>query len=194
VILATGPVLVLLLACAIKQEAFTTAKIVGTALAFGGVILLESEHGLLARSPLLIGDLITFVGTSSFAFYVVFSKNVARQYDSLSMNTSNLVVGAVALLPLALRQGLHLDWKAVGWAGWAGLFYMSAFSSVAAYLLFYWTLRHMSASRVAAVNYFQPLGAIVFSAIFIGEVPTRFLLAGAALVLIGVYLAERGRA
>jgi drug/metabolite transporter (DMT)-like permease len=59
-------------------------------------------------------------------------------------------------------------------------------------VLFYWTLRHMTASRVTAVNYFQPVGAIVLAAIFLGEHPTAHLLAGAALVVVGVYLAERG--
>ena len=80
----------------------------------------------------------------------------------------------------------------VGWAGWVGLFYMAALSSVAAYTLFYWVLRYMEASRLAAVNYLQPIGAILVAAAFLGEMPTRNLLLGGALILLGVYLAERG--
>lgn len=194
VILACGPVLVLLLARAMKQEVLTTVKILGTALAFGGVLVLESEHGLFARSPFLAGDLITLAGTTSFALWVVFGKKIAREYDSITMNAQNLLVAAVVLSPLALWQGIHLDWKSVGWVGWAGMFYMAAFSSVAAYVLFYWALRHMTASRVTAVNYLQPVGAIVLAALFLGEKATGYLLAGAALVLLGVWLAERGTA
>lgn len=193
VILACGPVIVLLLARAMKQEMLTTGKILGTALAFSGVLVLESEHGLFARSPFLVGDLITLAGTTSFAFYVVFGKEIAREYDSITMNTMNLVVAGAVLLPVAVWQGTHLDWKSVGWAGWAGMFYMAAFSSVAAYVLFYWALRHMTASRVTAVNYFQPVGAIVFAALFLGEKATGYLLVGAALVLVGVWLAERAK-
>ena len=95
------------------------------------------------------------------------------------------------LLPLAVRQGIELDWKSVGWAGWAGLGYMTVFSSVAAYTLVYWLLRHMEASRVAAINYLQPFIVILLSMAFLGEHPTGHLLAGGALVLVGVYLAER---
>jgi len=105
----------------------------------------------------------------------------------------NLFAGAVLFVPLAVREGAHLNWASVGWAGWAGLFYMAAFSSVAAYVLFYWVLRYMEASRVSAVNYFQPVGAIIVAATFLGEHPTRHLLIGGALILLGVYVAERAK-
>lgn len=194
VILACGPVIVLLVARAMKQEALTATKILGAAFAFTGVILLETEQGLFVRSPFLTGDLITLLGTTSFALYVVFGKRLAATYDALSMNTSNFVIAAIVALPLAIWQGIHLDWGSVGWAGWTGMFYMAAFSSVLAYTLFYWVLRYMTASRVTAINYFQPVGAIVLAALFLGEQPTGHLLVGACFVLVGVYLAERGTA
>jgi len=55
-------------------------------------------------------------------------------------------------------------------------------------------LRFMDASRVAAINYLQPIGALLVAAAFLGEVPTRHVLIGGALILAGVYLAERGGA
>jgi drug/metabolite transporter (DMT)-like permease len=100
------------------------------------------------------------------------------------------VAAAVMFLPLAIRQGIHLDWGQVGWAGWAGLLYMAVFSSVLAYTLFYWILRYMEASRVAAVDYLQPFIVVLLSMVFLGERPTGHLLAGGALVLLGVYLVE----
>jgi len=97
------------------------------------------------------------------------------------------------VLPLTIRQGLHLDWKSVSVAGWLGMIYMALGSSIAAYTIFYWVLRYMSASRVAVLSYFQPVVVILLSVVFLGEHPTRNLLAGTALVLAGVYLAERGK-
>jgi drug/metabolite transporter (DMT)-like permease len=49
----------------------------------------------------------------------------------------------------------------------------------------------MDASRVVAVNYFQPVVVFLLSIPILGEHPTVRLLASAALVLLGVYLAER---
>lgn len=194
VILAFGPIIVLLLAVAMKLEALTPAKIIGMSLSLIGVIVLETEQGLFTHSPFLAGDLITLAGTTIFSFYAVFGKKAAREFDTLTMNTFNYLAGAILFLPIAVRQGIRLDWGSIGWAAWSGLFYMAAISSVVAYMLFYWALRHMTASRVTAINYFQPLGAILVSAVFLAEHPTRNLLAGGALVILGVYLAERGTA
>jgi len=192
VILAVGPIVILLLASALKLEALTLGKACGMALSFTGVAILAVENGLQLRSATLAGDLITLTASTGFAIWTVLGKKLAKQYDTISMNFFNIAMGAALVLPLAVRQGLRLDWARVGWQGWAGLLYMTVVSSVAAYLLFYWALQHMDASRVAATNYFQPVGAILLAAIFLGERPTAHLLIGAALVLLGVYLAERG--
>ena len=194
VIIAVGPIIILLLARIMKLEAVTPAKILGMAVAFAGVFLLEAENGSPVHSPFLVGDLITLSGTMGFALYTVLGKKVAGQYDAIAMNTFNCVAAAIMLLPLTVRQGMRLDWRAVGWPGWLGMIYMAAASSVAAYTLFYWVLRYMTASRVAAISYFQPVAVILLSVAFLSDHPTRNLLLGTALVLLGVYLAERGTA
>jgi O-acetylserine/cysteine efflux transporter len=194
VIIAIGPIIVLLLARALKLEALTAGKILGMAVAFAGVFLLEAEQGSPRNSPFLLGDLITLGGTIGFSIYAVLGKKVAGQYDAIAMNTFNCVAAAIMLLPLSVGQSIHLDWRAVGWPGWLGMIYMAAASSVAAYTIFYWILRYMSASRVAAVSYFQPIVVILLSVAFLGESPTRNLLLVTALVLLGVYFAERGTA
>jgi drug/metabolite transporter (DMT)-like permease len=193
VIIAIGPIIILLLARALKLEALTTAKITGMAISFVGVYLLETEHGSPAHSPLLVGDLITFGGVIGFSAYAVLGKRVAAQYDAIAMNTFNCVAAALLLLPITIRQVIHLDWRAVAPSDWLGMIYMAAGSSVGAYTIFYWVLRYMTASRVGAVSYFQPIVVILLSVAFLGERPSRMLLEGTALVLVGEFLAERGR-
>jgi drug/metabolite transporter (DMT)-like permease len=193
VLIAVGPIIILLLARALKLEALTVAKVVGMAISFVGVYLLETEQGSPAHSPLLLGDIITFGGVIGFSVYAVLGKRVAGQYDSIAMNTFNCVAAALLLLPLTIRQCIHLAWHSVALSGWLGMAYMAVGSSVAAYTIFYWVLRYMTASRVGAVSYFQPVIVILLSMAFLGERPSRMLLEGTALVLLGVFLAERGR-
>jgi O-acetylserine/cysteine efflux transporter len=193
VLIAIGPIIILLLARALKLEALTVAKVVGMSISFVGVYLLETEQGSPAHSPLLMGDIITFGGVIGFSVYAVLGKRVAGQYDSIAMNTFNCVAAALLLLPLTFRQCIHLDWHSVALSGWLGMAYMAVGSSVAAYTIFYWVLHYMTASRVGAVSYFQPVIVILLSMAFLGERPSRMLLEGTALVLLGVFLAERGR-
>jgi drug/metabolite transporter (DMT)-like permease len=193
VLIAIGPIIILLLARALKLEALTVAKVVGMAISFVGVYLLETEQGSPAHSPLLMGDIITFGGVIGFSIYAVLGKRVAGQYDPIAMNTFNCVAAALLLLPVTIRQVIHLDWHSVGLSGWLGMTYMAVGSSVAAYTIFYWVLRYMTASRVGAVSYFQPVIVILLSMAFLGERPSRMLLEGTVLVLLGVFLAERGK-
>ena len=193
VLIAVGPIIILLLARAMKLEAFTAAKVAGMAISFVGVYLLETEQGSPAHSPLLMGDIITFGGVIGFAIYAVLGKRVVAQYDAIALNTFNCVAAALLLLPLTIRQVIHLDWQRVGLGGWLGMIYMAVGSSVAAYTIFYWVLRYMTASRVGAVSYFQPVIVILLSMAFLGERPSRLLLEGTALVLMGVFLAEQGK-
>jgi drug/metabolite transporter (DMT)-like permease len=193
VLIAIGPIIILLLARALKLEMLTAAKVAGMAISFVGVYLLETEQGSPANSPLLMGDIITLGGVIGFSAYAVLGKRIVAQYDAIAMNTFNCVAAALLLLPLTIRQCLHLNWHSVALSGWLGMAYMAVGSSVAAYTIFYWVLRYMTASRVGAVSYFQPVVVILLSMAFLGERPSQMLLEGTALVLLGVFLAERGR-
>jgi len=194
IIVALGPILILAMARVMGLETLTPWKTLGMLISFSGVLVLESDSGSPLHSPLLLGDLITLAGTLGYSIYTVLVKRVARAYDTISMNTFNACVAAILWLPLALRQGSRLNWAAVGLAGWAGLFYMVTCSAVGGYLLFYWLLRHMDASRVVVVNYLQPVVVVLLSIPLLAERPTRRLLASGALVLFGVYLTEHASA
>jgi drug/metabolite transporter (DMT)-like permease len=194
IIVALGPIMILAMAAALRLEKLTAGKAIGMLISFSGVVLLETEQGSLLHSPLLLGDVITLAGTLGYSIYTVLAKRVARSYDTISLNALCAVVAALVWLPVALRQGTRLHWAAVGWAGWAGLLYMALCSAVGGYLLFYWLLRQMDASRVVVVNYFQPVVVVLLSIPLLGERPTGRLLVSGVLVLLGVYLTGRASA
>ncbi|MGB6484128.1 MAG: DMT family transporter [Candidatus Acidiferrales bacterium] len=124
--------------------------------------------------------------------YTVLAKKVARQYDTISMNTFCNLAGAIFLLPMSMREAARLDWRAVGTVGWLGLGYTVLVSSIGAYLIFFWALSHLPASRLAVFTYLEPpLGALL-AVVLLGENLTNALLIGGGLILAGVYLAEFG--
>jgi drug/metabolite transporter (DMT)-like permease len=193
IVVALAPLLVLLFAWLLKLENLTVGKVAGMTISIAGVLLLEAGHGASLHSPLVIGDLITFCGVAGFSTYTVLGKRVAASYDAISMTAFNIVVAAILVSPFTVHQALHLDWGKVGWVGWAGMLYMAALSSTTAYMVFYWILRYMDASRVVVLNYCQPVLVVLLSIPLLGEHPTRNFVAGSALVLLGVYLAEHVR-
>ena len=191
IVRALGPVLVLALAVALALEKLTPAKAAGMLISFLGVVLLETGHGVELHSPLLLGDLYTFLSIASFACYTVLAKRIAMRYDAVSMNTYMVCAAGLMAAPVALHQLLHLQWGSVSWIAWAAMLYMALITTVLSYTIYSWVLRHMEPSRAAAVNYVQPVVVILISIPLLGEHPTQHLLAGGLLVLIGVYLTER---
>lgn len=195
VIVALDPIIIVLFASALKLESLTSAKIFGMVISFAGVLLLETErtaslHGVHTN------DTLAFCGVIGFCTYTIIGKRAAiraigEHYGAIDVNAFMTIAAGIFVAPLAVHQGLTLHWKSVGWVGWAGMSYMAFFGSVVAYTLFNWILRHMDASRIAAVNYLQVPVVILLAVEILGERPSAHLLSGAALVLCGVYLTER---
>lgn len=197
-IIGTGPITILLLAWLMRLEKLTVKKMLGMLLSFAGVAVLVSETGVNVathageRTGTWLGDLITLVGSLAFAGFAVVGKKVAARYDSLSVNTFAHLTGAVLVLPVAIRQAMLLNWSTVAWPGWLALGYMAGMASVTAYLIWYWALRQMAASRLAVFGYLQPLLATSLGVLLLGEAVTPHLLLGGGLIVAGVILAEIG--
>lgn len=192
-IITLTPIFVLVLATRMKLEALTPLKVVGMLTSFTGVAVLTLEHGLGATSPTFLGDILTLGGSVAFALYTVYSKQLAARYDTLSLTTFSYAAGAVFIVPLAGWELFNVDWLQVSWRGWAGVVYMAAVASVAAYMIFYYALTKIAASRVIAFSYLQPVLVTLLGVAALGEKITPYLLGGGSLVLLGVFLAERGR-
>lgn len=197
VIVGMGPIYTLVLAVLFRLERATWHKVVGMAMAFAGVAVLASENGISARSPSLLGDAITMTGSIGFATYAVLGKRVAGRYDALTMAAFNHFAGAIIILPVALHQARALGafgrWRAVPWQGWTALLYMGLCSSAMAYIFYFWLLRYLEASQLAAFTYLLPVLAVILGIVLLGEHGSVLQIVGGGLALGGVYWVESGR-
>lgn len=197
IIVGLGPIYALVLAVLFRLEALTFRKVLGMSIALAGIILMATGTGLGHRSPTLLGDLITFAGSIGFALYAVLGKRVAARYDALTMSTWNFVAGALIVSPFALQHALSLgplhNWLAISWQSWAAMLYMALFSSALAYLFYFWLLRYLEVTQLAAYNYLLPVTATLLGILFLGERASRAEFLGSALALAGVYYLESAR-
>jgi drug/metabolite transporter (DMT)-like permease len=197
VIVGMGPIYALVLAVVFGLEAATARKVTGMLIALAGVVLMTYGPHETQRTATLMGDAITLTGSLGFALYGVLGKRVANRYDTLTMTAYNSVFGAFFVLPIAIHSvramGGIAQWQAIPWLGWAGLLYMALFSSVLAYLFYFWLLRYLEVSQLSSFNYLLPVTATLLGILFLGERGSLIELAGAALALAGVYWVESGR-
>ena len=58
---------------------------------------------------------------------------------------------------------------------------------------FNWALKHLPVSHVSILILGEPIGSGVLALLFFHEMPTGLNLAGAALILVGIYLSVRNK-
>lgn len=190
-IVALGPIMVLVLACLLRLEALTAPKFAGMLIAFGGVSILSAEKA--GGAGHWTGDLILLAGGAVFAYYTILMKEVADRYDAITLSLLSFGLGALMMIPFAAPALLKVSWATLpARAGWA-LAYMIVLGTVVPYLLFAVALTELSASRVAAFNYLQPVIASSLGIWLLSERLTRKVVAGGVLILVGLYLTERER-
>jgi len=192
-IIALGPVMVLVLACVLRLENLTVTKFAGMLVSFAGVVVLTLPKAGQGNAPQWKGDVLLVVGGLVFAYYTIQVKQVADQIDTLTLNTVLFSLGALVMIPFTLSAVLEVRWAAVAPAGWWGLAFMIVFGSVLSYLIYAYALASLSPSRVSAFAYFQPVIASALGIWFLDEKLTGVVGIGGALIMLGVYLSERER-
>jgi drug/metabolite transporter (DMT)-like permease len=70
---------------------------------------------------------------------------------------------------------------------------MALLPSVICYLIYYYALAHMEASRLSAFNYLLPVLATVMGIFLLDEHITLSLVLSALVIFSGIYLVERAR-
>ena len=190
-IVALGPVMVLMLSCALRLESLTALKSAGAVIAFAGVAVLTTGKARPGNPATLAGDLIMLVGSAVFAYYTILLKKVANRYDALSLNTILFILGAALMLPASARELLAVRWTTLPPEVWWGIAFLVVCGSVLAYLIYAFALTELTATRVAAFAYLQPVIAAALGLWLLGEGLTGRVIGGGALILLGVYLTER---
>lgn len=190
IVIAFTPILVLLLAFFAGQERLRPANVTGLLTALTGVVVLQMLSGKQGdASPL--GDSLVFVASLTFAIFSVYGKRETGRIHSAVLNTFAYSGSGLVLLPMTLWLGKEFRFGEVSLTAWASLLYMALFASVLCYLIYYYALTYVPASRVAAFSYMQPVLATLMAIPLLGEHPTLSVAFGGILVLAGVFLAER---
>ena len=183
-IIALVPLLTLLLAVAHGLERFSVRALLGALIAFGGLVFLVADR-IDANVPLL-SLLAVVAGAALLAESGVVLKLTPRAHPVAS-NAVGMLGGGVLLLVLSAIAGDA--WLApVQSDTWAAMVFLVLGGSVAVFGLFVFLLGRWTASAVSYVLLLQPLATIAYSAVLTQEPITPALFAGAAVILLGVYV------
>jgi drug/metabolite transporter (DMT)-like permease len=187
------PLVVFLLARWMIRERTPWSALAGIVVAFLGVVLILTERGLKREMAVLGGDLLILVGVLAWALYTVLSKPLLARYDPLTVTTGAIVSGTLMALPAALVPGALAPLGHASAPIWGAVLYLAIGTSVIAYPLYMYALRHLDAAKVAVAQNTQPILTAILSWLVFRERFTGPFVAGAALILAGVTWVETRR-
>lgn len=192
-VFSTAPIFTALIAAAIGQEALSGGNWAGIIAAMAGTALVILGGSGAAHVPetRIAGDLLMLASAVGYAIFMVLAKPLGERYGALKVVTFGYLFGLPVVAPFGWQAMVVADWGALGPLGWMALAWLVLLAGVFGFVAWYWRIAHTSSSLVAVYQYLVPVVAMATAALLLAERPAVLQLAGAALVLGGLYFARR---
>lgn len=174
-----------------KAQRLSRTQTMGTLLAALGVaVVVMNGHFVLHLSPL--GDALAFTACLCWAVYSLLMIPANERYDTVFITRKVFFYGLLFMLPyFALRPGLGLQVVATQPTLLWNLLFLGCVASMLCFLAWNWVLKKLGAVMATNYVYFNPVTTIVFAWLILAEPITIYFIIGTALILVGMYLADK---
>lgn len=192
VIGATIPVFTALAVLVLGKEPARPRRLIGIAIAFGGVAALVGAEELSTSPEHVTGSLMVLANALSYGIYLAIVRPLADKYDPITLLAFMFLAGIPMVAPIGVHA-LATDTHTFTSTDYGFLAFLIAVPTVGAYTFVQIGLRRAEASLVAAYIYLQPLFATVGAVLLLDEHVGPRTLACGVVVLGGVWLAAKSR-
>ena len=187
----------------VKKKQISPLMWWGILCAFSGLTLLSQIWTGTSLHPL--GVAVAFADAFALAIYFLFADRLSQTRSSLSLMSWGIGVAAIfwaLVLPwwnfpfeyLTNTYSLEGNLSNYSAPGWALILWIIIIGTVIPYLLTVTGIRELSASTGSVIGMIEPIFAGVIAWWLISEAFNSIQLLGCAVVLLGIYLADKARA
>lgn len=192
IIIAATPLLTMLTVNLLDRGKGASKRLYGYSLmSLAGVALvILNGNFVLKLNP--IGDLLTFGAVVTWVIYSIIIAKVQERYSSWMITRKIFFYGVVTLLPYFLVEPWDVTWEMVSRPMvWGNIAYLGVLASLGCYMTWNIVIKRLGAVDATNYLYINPIVAMITANLLLGERITPLAIAGTALILVGVYLAER---
>lgn len=166
----------------VHSERATGLRLAGIVIGFVGIVFLigfEPSGGDRA----VLGSLSVLIGSASYAVGALYIGRRLAGISPLGVAFGSMLWASLYTLPLGLAElpGHDLTWQAL-----ACVLGLGVGATALAYLLYFGLIQGAGASRAILVTYLVPSMAILYGVVLLDERVTAQVVAGLALVLLGI--------
>ena len=165
--------------------------------ALGVAVVVLNGHFVLHLSPL--GDSLAFGAALCWGFYSMLMIPANLKYDTVFVTRKVFIYGLLAMIPYYL-------WKtdeatiftssalfSLNLSVYLNLLFLGCVASMLCFLAWNWVLKKLGAVVATNYVYFNPVTTILFAWAILSEQITIYFLLGTALILLGMFLADKGK-
>ena len=188
VLVTTQPLFVVLGSWIFFKERVPRVGLYGGGLAFIGSVVIGATDFQLGRQA-FIGDMLALFAAVMVSGYLLIGRRLRGGVPLTGYTFVTYGASALVLSVAALAAGVPFyPYPAQDWVIFVAL---ALVCTILGHTVFNWVLRYVQASVVSVSVLGEPLGAILWAAVFLGENPTLRQGIGGAIIFSGLYLFTR---
>ena len=189
-IIATIPIVVLLLSMLFLKERVRTLNVIGIIVSIFGMALLIFGGSSHEMGGTLLGDALILGAVLSASMYMILTRRLGEFFSSIQITGMQIIIGAILFFPAFLYTLPRVQWQSVTGDAIIAVIALTIFATIGAFLCYNYALTKIPASRVSVCINGIPLVTACGAWILLGEqlAPLQFL--GGAIVIAAVYLAN----
>ncbi len=189
------PVMVSIFSFLIFKEKIKVIKIFGILLGLSGALFLVFQKSSLEFSfrDNLIGNILIWSATLSYALYVIFSKKIQKIHSPVQITTSFCLTTVSVTLFFSILEAASGSnwWTNVTISSVSSLLYVGLLGTAGYYLLQQYAVKHSNSLVSSMTLYIQPVFTYMWSSLLLGEVLTGNLMIAAAMIFTGAILVSK---
>ena len=183
------PTIVMLLAPVFFQERLTGKKALCALIAILGMVLVSGVPGESGSQGTNLKGIALGLGAAAFYAAVIILNKKIRETDPYQRTTVQLLSAGLVMVPYLLATGqfggLNLDGS-----GLLLLLLVGVVHTGVAYLLYFRGMSGLKVQSIAVLSYIDPVSALLFSAVLLGEALDLIQLIGAAMIIGSAMISE----
>jgi drug/metabolite transporter (DMT)-like permease len=189
-ILYLNPTIVLALGALLFKHAVTRRQLVALAVSYAGALVVFGHEITLAGSDVAVGSALVLGSAISYALYLVYSGQEVRRLGALRLtgwaSATACVLCIAQFMVLRPLSAADVSSEVIGLS-----LLNAALCTFCPVVLVMMAIERVGAATTAQVGLLGPLSTIGMGVLILDEPFTLWLLAGTALVLLGIWLLAR---
>lgn len=191
IIIASGPIFILIASVIFLKEKLKLKTLVGTIISLIGVLLIVVrpllETGI---SGGLIGNLLFFLATMCSVVQAIMLRKIMVRNNPLTVTFWMFLIGSLPLIPFFIWESSNFSISEINSQGAIGLIYGIVFAAVLAHYFLIYGLKYIKASSAGIFTYVDPIATVIVAVPLLNETVSITYVIAAMLVFLGIFIAQ----